>query len=548
MRHRIWVRDDPATAEGHVAAMDAGECGAHRSLASGRAMCDALSEAKFLTTCPMWLAADGSEVVPAWIAHETMLKPEDAHLQYSGAAPGRSGLTHAEVVSLLRDDDDPHDPRPTEQQQQRLYNMLRGTPVFTLLYEDLLGQLCNEEPTSSSEQLALLMWITVLSANSQNDAGAEAMVCARGHELRGRFVNYHVPQWLQSVANRLHLPSKIGVTCTDSIPLSFKEWNFDEVKACVPRAAAYLLWLYGDVNKLLFKHVKHPRTCLHNDCASDVKFLTFGYEVGWLPQRPLIIDVWKEFISDNTVRCALVPHSLCHVDMIFWGVVRTAQSFRSKKCKFDSDTKGRLNAACWVALGWHGCMVTGGLMPPGVAGGSAQGKAPTPSDVQSEDKAVVYEARRQKAAAALADPEVRLEMQRSGTLRSVFPDWVQVMKLQACDFAAVVAMVYRYSTPKRLAPGVAFGTRRTAPNNQRTLWHVCGAADIQPMWPADVAALHSAWLPKSVSGRFMCDPPASLWKKGGTPQFPNDADQVMALMGWWERARVSPEVYQLRIS
>ena len=92
---------------------------------------------------------------------------------------------------------------------------------------------------------------------------------------------------------------------------------------------------------------------VHNDCASDVKFMTFGYEVGWLAQKPLRDDVYKELVSEKKKRSALVPHALCHVRLIFWGYTRTAQSHRAKICACDSDTSGRLNACCWVALGWH---------------------------------------------------------------------------------------------------------------------------------------------------------------------------------------------------
>ena len=34
----------------------------------------------------------------------------------------------------------------------------------------------------------------------------------------------------------------------------------------------------------------------------------------------------------------------------------------------------------WVALGWGGVETTGGVLPPGVGGGSAQGKSPIPND------------------------------------------------------------------------------------------------------------------------------------------------------------------------
>ena len=188
-------------------------------------------------------------------------------------------------------------------------------------------------------------------------------------------------------------------------------------------------------------------------------------------------------------------------------------------------------------------------MPPGVAGGSAQGKSPTPNDVQLQaDRSRVYDHRRCAAAAALLYPEDRERMQRCGDLRPVFPDWVQIMRLQACDYAAVVALVYRYAKRDHHQTDM-FNTRHSA-TNSLMLWHVCGApVDASPpMWPPDVAALHVEWLHGSKGTRrsIMCQPPSSLWRKGCMPKFPATVDQVATLMTWWESACVPPSVYELR--
>ena len=45
-----------------------------------------------------------------------------------------------------------------------------------------------------------------------------------------------------------------------------------------------------------------------------------------------------------------------------------------------ADTHGRKHSLVWVALGWGGLEATGGVLPPGVGGGSAQGKSPIPND------------------------------------------------------------------------------------------------------------------------------------------------------------------------
>ena len=45
-----------------------------------------------------------------------------------------------------------------------------------------------------------------------------------------------------------------------------------------------------------------------------------------------------------------------------------------------ADTHGRKHSLVWVALGWRGLEATGGVLPPGVGGGSAQGKSPIPND------------------------------------------------------------------------------------------------------------------------------------------------------------------------
>ena len=527
-----------------------------------------MSGALYAATMPLWLHSDGSELLPACIAHETMLKPED--VQHAKGGRGRHTehvfLTHAEVCSILcTDDEGSGDP---QRDSPGAYQHMHNTPVWNMIVMALhrrLGELRSSLEAGGIGRDALLavrrdwlavhVYFTLMLANAANEAlpaalGCAADVCMR---LRGRVVDMHTPAWLKQPANRLCMSSARGMASTDSIPISFAASNFDELKKISLRAAAYLMHAYVDLWRLMFMHVRHPDTHVHCDSASEVKLLLFCREMGWLAQRPLFEDTVSMFmLSCGHKKTSLTStHPLCHVKLVIWGYTCTQLCHQTSRASMRSDTYGRVNGLVWCALGWRGGMATGGFMPPGVAGGSAQGKSPTPNDYPHEnDYADVYAARRLMCMSALRSQEAWHTMVQDGRLRGIFPDLVRVVRLQACDYAAVVALVYRYtkvSDGSMPAFPVAFGTRRHG-YGERMLWHVCGARQqCELAWPPDVARQHESWLMHVVGTRtFMCEPPRYLWQKGAFPRWPKTVMEAMHVLDWWEKACVPSKVYELR--
>ena len=91
-----------------------------------------LASSYFAPTMPFWLRADGTECPPAWIAHETMLKPDDMQLHKPSSmsvSTAHMFLSHSETVAILAADDDPELALPTEIQQPGAYAELRRIPV-----------------------------------------------------------------------------------------------------------------------------------------------------------------------------------------------------------------------------------------------------------------------------------------------------------------------------------------------------------------------------------------------------------------------------------
>ena len=328
------------------------------------------------------------------------------------------------------------------------------------------------------------------------------------------------------------------------------------------RAAAWLLHTFADYWRFMFRHVRHALTGVLCDSASDVKLLMAGYEVGWLAQRPAFEDIVvciNNDDDDSTKGVLPMPHPISHVKFIIWGYNRTRGKFTGKKAQAPSDTEGRLNAMNWLALGWNGMEVVGGFQLPGVSGGSAQGKMPTASDLVDDldeedcvdDRiSAAYAVRRRNAAAALRSADTLQAMQAAGTLRSIFNDWVQVQRLQACDYAALTGFMYKYTTPTGILEGPCAVSRCTT--QTRVMWHICGEPlepGRAPAWPADVLAEHAWWLQADAAGarrQYMCDPPAGLWPCRKAPKFPNNAALALEVLAWWARAKVPSSLYNLR--
>ena len=535
------------------------------ALRKARELMDVLQDTRLLTTMPLWLAADGTESVPEWIGHETMLKPDDMCTVAEGpsAQVQHVFLSAPEITQVLTG--------ATDEQQARsdnpgAFRHLEHTPIWSIVATDLHDQLvATEEPGAraadeedwqalsiqANKRLALLLYYVICCCNASNPRSCEALGCNADvcQRLHGRFVNYHQPAWLTSVANRLRLSTTDGLATTDSIWLVIPGWNFDELKDSGHRAAAYFLHLFAPLNRLLLRHVRHLSTAVHCDKASEVMLMLFAYEAGWLQQLPLLDDI-VAMISSNEKHqgSILVPHPMCTQPFVFWGYGRSGASqgskpFRGQGSQADSDTHGRLNAAVWLSVMKWGGVATGGMMPPGVSGGSAQGKSPTPNDYQGEDACEVYRVRRRVAEACVGDPAVQRAHESDGTLRPIFPHWVQVTRLQACDFAAVIALVYRFAKPA----AIDLRAQRCAVS-RRMLWHVCGGEQhVMPAWPCDVGSEHSSWLSLVPGARkhYMSAPPAHLWTKTRM-KFPVLVTDAMELLRWWDAARVPAKAYKHR--
>ena len=84
-----------------------------------------------------------------------------------------------------------------------------------------------------------------------------------------------------------------------------------------------------------------------------------------------------------------------------------------------------------------------------------------PTDIPSEhpDREHLYAARRTLCHNALRQTEVWEACVRDGSIRSIYPDWVRVQRLQASDYVAVVGMVYKFSLSPPLITPPAAGRR-----------------------------------------------------------------------------------------
>ena len=142
-------------------------------------------------------------------------------------------------------------------------------------------------------RLAALFYWNVLCANAANPdillaVGAPDTDATRA--ARGRVCNFHAPSWMQCLETRLPFlePGKhFGTTATtDSIPLSFEDFNTKQLHTQSKRAQAYLFWAFMEVHRACFRHVVHESTVIHIDGSSSVKLLTAAFELGILSNSP----------------------------------------------------------------------------------------------------------------------------------------------------------------------------------------------------------------------------------------------------------------------
>ena len=415
-----------------------------------------------------------------------------------------------------------------------LLHRLSRKPLWSALLRDFLivatDGIC--EANEPGLRLAAAVYATIVAANAANPASAAAFGVqprSRRSELEGRLVNFHQPHWLQSAAQRQLRISSAGMASTDSIPLALKRMDVDElVKAIGTKSMARLYHSYLDVNRALFRHVRHASTRIFNDSQSDLKNLTILYETGVMKHHPLESDIYKYLSGLGT--STYVSHLLSQTPIVVTGFTRTATSFRNNVKRIPSDHQWRLCAMTFVCLGGFPDLVfTGGL------GVSANGKAPIPNHLElSKDSQASY-----TFECAILEGARALQMVKDGTalrdqanVRPVFPDWCCVQTLQASDYVTLVRMAYKFGHAERQL------------NSTSMLYHVCGeppnAFTHIPPFPPSLAAEHNEYL----SGRFCDPPPLSLWPKGGQyPKWPKHALSAAAVNQWWKRARVDPETY-----
>ena len=307
---------------------------------------DVLKDACFMSTMPLWLDTSGQEIVPNLIAHETLLKADDIHdidHRYH-ASESVLFLSPAELAMAAADGADPE-----------LLHRLSRKPLWSALLRDFLivatDGIC--EANEPGLRLAAAVYATIVAANAANPASAAAFGVqprSRRSELEGRLVNFHQPHWLQSPAQRQLRISSAGMASTDSIPLALKRMDVDElVKAIGTKSMARLYHSYLDVNRALFRHVRHASTRIFNDSQSDLKNLTILYETGVMKHHPLESDIYKYLSGLGT--STYVSHLLSQTPIVVTGFTRTATSFRNNVKRIPSDHQWRLCAMTFVCLG-----------------------------------------------------------------------------------------------------------------------------------------------------------------------------------------------------
>jgi len=494
-----------------------------------RRMHGTLEDALFLTTMPLWLESSGSEIVPNVIAHETMLKNDDVYpVKSHHKSEDLVFLNEAELAKATADGTD-----------DELVARLRKLPLWSALISDF--HVVASDALIAVEQpllrLAAAFYLSLISANAANVRSAEALgivPAAKHAELKGRIVNFHQPHWLNGPASRMLLNSTDGVATTDSIPLILKSMDVDEAVQQIGREQMAVLYhAFLDFNRGLFRHIRHPQTRVHNDSASDAKNLCILYETGVLSNHPLKSDVLKYLSGLGT--SAYVSHVMSSVQMVLTGYTRTATSYDKNPKRIPSDHLDRFIAATFVFLGnYDGLVVTGGITPPGVVGGSPNGKSPIPNHLhKSDNKCEDFEQGILCAIQALQNARLGACISQQVGLRPIFPDWCSIQTLQASDYVALTSMVYKFSFAAR----VLFASRM--------LFHACGPPPAEfsfpPPFPPDIAAQYPSYL----SNKYLAPPPIGLWPSAEKPpRWPKTALSAAGLVQWWKGAHVGHLTYE----
>ena len=557
-----------AAIAGHAAGLRSQQTCAHADVC--QALQEAIANAQYMLTAPLWLDSNCVEIEPAYIAIETTCKPEDAHeVKNPPAGTHHLFMTGEQFAAAYGDDDEDEDgdgAAPSSSQPSSSSSQPCGLrlPMSTLLLRAALRVVLEpnflaraaEDECHADKWLAGLAFLSMILLNLMNERNAESFGCTASvaRALFGCLVNYHYPVWSLQLAGRLVLTSHVRLAWFDDVPLSFEELNTEELKAISIEAFAHMQYKYQDVLRLFCRHVVCKHSPVHIDGAHDVKLLTNAYITGLTRARPSHHDVVKLARSPTLgYKDMLISHPICRAVLIVWGYGRTNQSYKIVDVagnNHESDTHNRLHSALWAALGWQTQLVTGGLVTPDNGGGSAQGKAPVPADVQlpREDAALVYAQRRACAHSALLrlHPDGKLtriwsDLVDEGLLRPVYPDFVIEQRLMASDWAALAALVYKYSSSM-----VYHGTSRAM------MYHVCGPPANHNGWPpphpVDVVEQWKRTVLPGLEARFVTPPPAHLWPRGGMPRWPPDSQAINAIRSWYLRTRVPAAVFVLRLT
>ena len=528
---------------------------------------DELEVARYCNTCPLWLDQAGNELWPKVLGHETMLKPADCWKVEDRGDDGKRcrGVFLTDQEAALHF---PHVPDVSELAGQaplrsedslRLDNwtmpschagdfdpIMTHTPILTFLLHDLQSIFQNLQQPMQRRLAALFYW-NVLCANAANPdillaVGAPDTDATRA--ARGHVCNFHAPSWMQCLETRLPFlePGKhFGtIATTDSIPLSFEDFNTKQLHTQSKRAQAYLFWAFMEVHRACFRHVVHESTVIHIDGSSSVKLLTAAFELGILSNSPTRDEIQRALSNTKDAKKHTL-HPISRARFLFWGYGRTKDSHAAQEAHAKSDTFNRLHSVAWAMESvWHsGTLVTGGFQTPHAPGGSAWGKSPIPSDVQ-DDRQRVYLERLARIQEYLTSGLSIEALEQQGKIRPIFPEWVREQRLMASDFVSLTSLAYTFTAPTASLQG-GLGSSKVM------MYHVCGADSRARAPPYPVTVARQCALPLT-DLKFFRPPPPRLWKGNGQMAWAANVFEANELVKWWHTARVPAALWTLLTS
>ena len=568
-------------------------------------------EARICATVPLWLQRDGTESVPVFVAKDTMPKPADTwpdrdhrkktnqqwnateikvlavqggDVQKEKEAP--LYLTEAEALAVLQIVEADNDELYSEEEPplwsppgldtqvwglplnmekaravyaEQLAN-LQSSTIWALLLDQLATIVCEGISSQNLDMrwLATLACYSALSAQAGNDRGAEALGISRADatQVSGRLLNKHVPYWLETgLQHRLKRTSREGLSLFDSIWVSFRKLNVDDIKALKGGAkiVALLMEKYSKLCLVVCKYALNRSSIVHIDCSSEQSLLLAAHSFGRVPfltwQDVMVKSRNKEHnfqphpiakVCHNRLlnllsssSSSLIVHSFLCLSLqwdklvVAWGRTPPKGAHIPKDATFPSDTANRLHSLFGVMLGCDTDQIVTAAF-----GDAAQGKSPIPNNFNRSWSAAAVETEFlrliRQAASLLARGTPFHELVGAGLLRPVFPDLVRTQTTQASDLVFLASLVYKYTKQQ----GVAGHARQMA-------YHVCDPPtdwNATVAFPLDVASRYPCLV--RAGGRFVQPPPARLWVAGMQPRWPTDAMWLYELCHWWGGARL----------